>query len=463
MLDSIFQPFVEKSPICVMAAAAVSRLLGAERLDRLFEDVRVSQYTNRLLFSRAFDLMSEVVCGSRETVHHAYQTAEETVGVSVAAVYEKLKGIEPATSRALVRDVAAEVAPLIDRMGGAAQLLVPGYRTRILDGNCIAASQHRIKELRSAAAGALPGKSLVVMDADRRLIRDVFPCEDGHAQERALLAQVVPTIAEKELWIDDRNFCTFDFLYAINERRAFFITRRHGNTTCEPLGERRELGRTQTGTVYEQPVRIRGEGGRELLLRRIDVELDQVTRDGDPTVSLLSNLPAEGPGAVCGLRIAELYRGRWKIETAFQELAEHFDSEINALGYPRAALFGFCVALVLYNAVSLMRAALAGAHGAEKIEKEVSSYYIAAELRTTSRGMMISVPEEHWEVFVTMPPEQFVAVMLMLAGKVNLRHFKKHPRGPKKPQPPRIYDPAHPHVSTFKILAQRKAKKQQVM
>jgi IS4 transposase len=60
--------------------------------------------------------------------------------------------------------------------------------------------------------------------------------------------------------------------------------------------------------------------------------------------------------------VAELYRGRWTIETAFQELARDLNSEINALGYPKAALFGFCVALVLYNAVALMRAALRGVH-----------------------------------------------------------------------------------------------------
>ncbi len=466
MLDSIFGPFVEKSPICVMAAGAVSRLLSAERLDRLFERARVGQYVHRLLFSSTFDLMAAVVSGSRESVHHAYQTAEHPLGVSVVAVYDKLKNIEPCTSQALVRDVGAEVSSLIDRMGEPGvvfQPLLPGYQSRILDGNCIEASEHRIKELRTTAAGALPGKSLVVLDADRRVICDVFPCEDGHAQERALLGQVIPTIRAKDLWIDDRNFCTFEFLWEIDRREAFFVTRRHGNMACESLGERRLVGRTETGTVYEQAVLVRGEGGRELRLRRIDVEVDHATRDGDKVVSLLSNLPAEGDGAVDALKIADLYRKRWTIETAFQELAGHFKSEINALGYPRAALFGFCVALVLYNAVSLMRAALAAAHGAQKVQKEVSSYYIAAELETTTRGMMIAVPLEHWAVFGTMPPEQFVTVMLMLAGKMNLRHFKKHPRGPKKPQPKRVYDPAHPHVSTAKLLSARSPRKRRAI
>jgi len=463
MLDPIFQRSVDHSAITVMAAAALARLLSPRRLDALFEQFRQGQYVHRLLFSTVFELMATVVAGTRKSIHHAYQTATEPVAVSVVAVYAKLQGIETATSQALVRDVGGEVAALMDQLGGALEPIAPGYQTRILDGNCIAASEHRIKELRRTAAGALPGKSLVVLDADRRLIRDVFPCEDGHAQERSLLDQVIPTIARDDLWIDDRNFCTFAFLHALDQRQAFFITRQHGNMVCEPRGTRRKVGQIEGGTVYEQLVSIRGNHGRQLQPRRIEIHLERATRDGDKVIYLLSNLPSRGPRGVNARRVAELYRRRWTIETAFQELALHLNSEINTLGYPQAALFGFCVALVLYNAVALMRAALRGAHGARKIEEEVSNYYIAAELETTSRGMMIAIPEAHWHVFGTMSPDDFVAVMLMLAGKVNLRHLKKHPRGPKKPQPARTYDPAHPHVATARLLAQRQPRKRRTM
>jgi IS4 transposase len=336
---------------------------------------------------------------------------------------------------------------------------VSGYHTRILDGNCIAASEHRLKPLRKTAAGALPGKSLVVLDADRRLIADVFPCEDGHAQERSLLDQVIPTIQKDQLWIADRNFCTFAFLQAIDQRQAFFVIRRHGNMVCEPLGPRKLLGISKSGRVFEQRVRVRGGDGQTLELRRIEVELIHPTRDGEKVLELLTNLPAAGLRAVDGLRVAELYRGRWTIETAFQELALQLNSEIDTLGYPKAALFGFCVALVLYNAVALMRAALRGAHGEKKVEQEVSNYYIAAELETTSRGMMIAIPQPHWQAFGRMTVAEFVAVLLMLAGKINLRHFKKHPRGPKKPQPKRTYDPKHPHVSTARLLAEQRRQK----
>jgi hypothetical protein len=291
----------------------------------------------------------------------------------------------------------------------------------------------------------------------------VFPCEDGHAQERALLDQVVATVARGQLWIADRNFCTFAFLSAINERQAHFVIRQHGNMSCQSVGPRKELRPIEGGTVYEQPVLVRGPDGRELRLRRIELHLEKATRDGDKVVHLLTNLPATGPGGVSGQQIAHLYRSRWKIETAFQELAQHLNSEINTLGYPKAALFGFCVALVIFNAISLMKAALRGCHGAEKVEEQVSNYYIAAELETTSRGMMIAIPLEHWQVFAVMTPAVFVKAMLMLGGKVNLRHFQKHLRGTKKPQPKRTYDPTHPHVSTAKILEQRSRRKKRAM
>jgi hypothetical protein len=54
--------------------------------------------------------------------------------------------------------------PLIESLKGTLPDLLPGYRVKWLDGNGIEKSEHRIKELRSIAAGPLPGKSLVILD-----------------------------------------------------------------------------------------------------------------------------------------------------------------------------------------------------------------------------------------------------------------------------------------------------------
>jgi hypothetical protein len=56
-------------------------------------------------------------------------------------------------------------------------------------------------------AGVLPGQAPVVLDPRLMLVLDVISCEDGHAQERALLDQVLQVVHPRELWIEDRNFC----------------------------------------------------------------------------------------------------------------------------------------------------------------------------------------------------------------------------------------------------------------
>ena len=146
------------------------------------------------MFSTVFDLMSQVVCGSRPSIHAAYQASVEDIGVSITSLYNKLNGLETDTSAELVRFAAKQVEPIIKKLGGTTRSPLPGLRIKLLDGNCIEKSQHRIQELRSISAGPLPGKSLVVYDPLLRLPINVFPCEDGHAQERSLFKTVLPTI-----------------------------------------------------------------------------------------------------------------------------------------------------------------------------------------------------------------------------------------------------------------------------
>lgn len=98
---------------------------------------------------------------------------------------------------------------------------------RILDGNALAATEHRLKVLRSVAAAPLPGKSLVVLDPELGLAVDIFPCEDGHAQERRLFGQVLATVAPGQLWIADRNMCTLEMLTGIAGRHSTFVIREH--------------------------------------------------------------------------------------------------------------------------------------------------------------------------------------------------------------------------------------------
>ena len=345
------------------------------------------------------------------------------------------------------------LAPLIEQLDGGRAPWLPGYRVKILDGNCIEASDRRLKPLREVQGGALPGKSLVVYEPAYGVVRDVFPCEDGHAQERSLLGLVLETVHAGDLWIQDRNFCTCAFLCEIDRRGAGFITRQHAGLPFEVVTTLRSVGRIETGHVAEQRVQVRDAQGNPHLFRRIRVKLDQATRDGDRVLYILTNLPLRKASAK---RVARLYRKRWTLETACQHLEAYFHSEINTLGYPKAALFGFCLALVAYNMLAVVMAALRSVHGAETIDKALSLYYVANDIAQTYHGMMIAIPEDEWRVFSRMRPAEMVATLRELAQQVCLKAYRKSPRGPKKPRPKREGTTKASHVSTAKLLGERK-------
>jgi hypothetical protein len=453
MLSPVFDRFAKKSPMTVIARGMMERVLNPGQLDQWFDATATEQYTKELLFSSVFDIMSQVVCGSRPSVNAAYQASKDEIAVSVTSLYNKLNGIEANTSAELVRYAAGQIAPIIEKLGGTNDSPLPGFRVKLLDGNCIEKSHHRIKELRTIAAGPLPGKSLVVYDPILRLPVDVFPCEDGHAQERSLLDAVQLTVQPKDIWIADRNFCTIEFTCGIALQNACFIIREHKKYPWQPVEKEKYIGKIDTGTVYEQAVSVFDRAGRQYTFRRIRISLKAQTRDGDREIFIISNVPKDAASAK---KIAELYRGRWKIETAFQELSEYLNSEINTLGYPRAALFGFCVALVSYMILSVIKAALGCVHGTDTIENKVSGYYIADEISATYRGMMIAIADEEWVVFRQMTCTQLLNVLKQLSANVKLSAYRKHSRGPKNPAPKRQSSEKTPHVSTAKIIANRK-------
>ena len=142
------------------------------------------------------------------------------------------------------------------------------------------------------------------------------------------------------------------------------------------------------------------------------------------------------------------------MEAAFGELATCLDGEVETLGYPKAALFAFCVALVSYNVMSVVKAALRSVHGGEAVE-EVSGYYLADEVAGTHRGMLIAIPEDEWAIFHGLTAAAFAGILLRWAAGVRLSAYRKQVRGPKKPQPKRESGAKVKHVSTAKLLEKR--------
>ena len=451
----VFDWFVEDSPVCVMVQTLLENALSPTTVDMLFEQHAELQYTRTLLFSDVVNLMSLVVCGIRPSINSAFKKVAPSLGVTRKAVYDKIDRVETTTSAALVRHSASVLGEIIDELGSRNEPWLTGYRVRILDGNHLPGTEHRLKPLRFTRAGALPGHSLVVLDPERMLIVDVVLCENGHSQERSMTDAILEKVQPGDLWIKDRNFCTTGFLFEIAKRGAVFVTRQHGSLGWEAAGKRVAKGRCETGEVFEQTVRLANDDGEILFARRVTVELDEKTRDGDRTIHILTNLNRKHANAIT---VANLYRNRWTLETAFQELEASLNGEINTLGYPKAALFAFSLALVSYNVLSTVKAALRSVHGEKASNAEVSGYDLAEEIAGTYRGMMIAIPKDEWVVCHGMSTQELCPFLKKLAGAVRLSEFRKQPRGPKKPRLERQTGDKIKHVATAELLEKQRAK-----
>lgn len=452
LLSGPFQKFVEASPVTVMMRGIIENLFNPERLERLFNETAVTQYTRTLPFATVAEVMGEVVFNVSPSVGAALKDRVATLPVTKRAFYLKLNGIEPTVAAVLARDSAMQLAPVIRKLGLRTPLL-PGFNIRVLDGNHFAATEHRLLENRTETAAPLPGQALAVLDPDLRLAVNVFPCEDGHAQERSLLDEVLLTVCRNDLWIADRNFCVLAFLFGIILRNARFAIRHHASMPVELIGRRTFVGKSDTGRVYEQKARITDPAtGRIKTIRCVTLVLKTATRDGETEIRILTNLSVKEASS---LKVANLYRKRWTVESMFQEMTDHLTCEIKTLCYPRAAVFAFCLALMAWNGMSVIHAALRSVHGEETIEENLSGYYLSLEISQVYHGMMIAIPAEEWAVFQNLTTAQLASLLKQLAKGVSLETLQKQKRGPKNPQPPRNYSGNGKHVATAKLLARR--------
>lgn len=453
--ENVLDRFMENCPAAVMHRATLENLLRPERLDQIFDESRTVQYEKRLLFSQTVAIMAAVATRSHASVHASYLAMQEKLDVSGTAVYDKLKCLEPNVSAAMVRETAADMAEVIDAMPRRARKrILKGFEVFYLDGNHLAATEHRLAPLRTTGEGPLPGQTLALLDAQRELIREIVPCEDGHAQERSLLPALLEFVLKKMVVVADRNFCTTAFLFALHRREAYFVIRQHASTLhWKTVGRRRRIGRTETGIVHEQTVELRegkADDAETIRARRITIALDRPTEEGDTEIHILTNL---GESQAPAEEVANTYRTRWTIEGAFQTLTDVLRCEVETLGYPKAALFSFATAVLAWNTYAVMKAALRAAHGAEKIDEELSDYHLTQHVVSIQLGMEIAVDETAWERYQRMSLADLAAELVQLAKRVNLKRYPKKKRGPKKPRPRRKSGARNHHISTARTLA----------
>ena len=237
-MPAILNPFAEGAAPAVMTRIALDWMVDGPAIDALLDEVSEGQYSREILLRHFVEVMADVACGFRKSAHAAFLKRQLDHLASISAFYRKLNRMELVVTSALTRRTAERARDLIVASEGLMPEPVPGYAARVLDGNILTGTDHRIEVLRTTRSAALPGMSLAVHEPASGMIRDVVLEENDHTQERALFDQVV--------WVDDPE-----------------------------------------------------QEGRRYQLRRIVLVLDQSSRDGDSEIVLITNLPETVSAVLC--------------------------------------------------------------------------------------------------------------------------------------------------------------------
>ena len=367
--QKVFEKFSIAAPFAVMTRVVTGAFIS-EELDHVFEEHREYQYSKTVKFSAISLAVADVAMNFSDNFNQAYTTHREELGVAITSFYDKIKATETAVSEAVVARSAEVASELQDALGYVPWEVLPGYRVFGVDGNVLAKTDKRLGVLRESTGAPLPGKVVARFDLQRQIFDRAYLLEDAHAQESTTSDRLVEDLLPNDVIVADRHYCIVRFLEKIAAASGKFIIRQHGRLKGVLVGKRRCLGRTSSGVVYEQAMKLSASDDA-MKVRRITVELDQPTRDGETEIHVLTNLPAK----VKGTTIADVYRLRWEEENAFHVLQMTLTCELASVGHPRAALFLFCMSMLAYNLRQVIFAALYAEHPEEQVE-QVSPFHV---------------------------------------------------------------------------------------
>jgi hypothetical protein len=447
---AVLERFVLNNPLTVMTRCIIEAVIG-DGLDEVFEQNRQRQYHDTITFSTLAMSMADIAIGAVKNRNQAYAKYRKELQTSVIAYYQKINRTEPRVSEAVVRHSAERASRLIDQLGFCPWQVLPGYRCVSLDGNHLRKTEKRLKETRGLCAAPLPGTIVARFDHQTGLFDRAYLLEDAHAQESSVLDRAVEDLARRDLVIADRHFCIVGFFHDVDARHACFLVRQHGRLKGELCGKQEYIGRIETGSVYEQALRI-DRGDDALVVRRITVMLDQPTRDGDTEIHVLSNVPASDATAC---KLAEMYHQRWEIENAFHVLTMTLTCEMKSNCHPRCALLLFCMAILAYNCRLVLLAGLYAEHAEEAVD-QMSHYQVALNTIGPMEGMQTAITPQEWQLLIPRDSAGQAAFLREVAQHVNVRSYRKSVRGPKRPPPKRKRCKTGTHVSAHRLLQKRK-------
>ena len=420
--SKVFLKFATESPLTVMVRVMLENIFPADQFDQLFPDEAEKLFLKESLFSAIVDLLSSV--GQIQSkIHSTFQNPHNELKTALNSFYRKILRIKPSDSTEWVRKTAERLDPVIRKMGRVLPYSLSGYSVRSVTGIDFSAANKHPKTSRYSKCKNLPSQNTVLLDPNLMLVVDMVLHGKDVAQGDDLLRALLKMVQLQEVWVTNHIFDNMSFEFGIEKQLAFFLMRQNqSNLLWMPAGRRRLQGQIDLGTVFEQKIHIINSDGNRLPARRITIELENRTPDGQLDLHILTNLPKRFQ---C-LKLSEFCHRQWTMECAFQELAVVLQNEVETAGYPGAYFFVYCLALVAYNILSAITSVLGAIQKKTNDIDDVSWFYLANEIGSAWRGMMIAIPSQNWsDTYANLTTRQLANTLLALAKNVCLPQSHK--------------------------------------
>ena len=117
LAEDVLAAYAKKAPVPVMLRGILENVLAPQRLNAIFESEAEQQYTRTLTFAMIVDLMCRVVTRVQPSLRAAYRERAADLPVGQRAIYDKVNGLEPRISAALVRTTARELEVVLRTLG----------------------------------------------------------------------------------------------------------------------------------------------------------------------------------------------------------------------------------------------------------------------------------------------------------------------------------------------------------
>jgi hypothetical protein len=485
-MDGFDAQLLARLPLAQGMIELFDHVLDDTLCGEVFDAHRGRCYEDELTFATLVRVIRDALVLHGGSANRAIGDAVDAgrLGAAPSGVYRKLSNLPPALSQALLSRGTARLAPLAAVAAGASRTLAACFDDLdviVIDGKQLKKAAKRLLSTRAYSSGSLLGaKLLVALSLRAGLAVAMNASEDGEGNDVPLVgglleqmqmlraattvtnaAATAAAAARPFLFVADRQFADLNLPALFTRDGDHFLLRCQKTLTFQGDPSRpAQCGVDEAGRAFTQAwgwigsTEDKRQRERRRYVRRITLSRPAAgENDDDDDVILITDLLEES--AYPAVDLLGLYRLRWTIEQAFQQVTEVFALAKLIGAAPRGIIFQGALCLLIYNLTLTIKGyvAQAGQQEASAVSTENLFYDLSRELIAWS--VLGSGGGGSGAPALPPPAPREAAAMrqrlqTLLGGRWNRRWLKKADKRPRKPKEKKPLPGGH--ASVWKLM-----------